>query len=75
MVWKPSTAETSLKYMKPMLMRSPNDEVSGTPAGPQTKLPVTELGFIQLSCWPRESHGNPQTMQAVARIMGLLSTK
>ena len=33
----------------------------------QTKLPVLVLGFIQLLA--KESHGNPQTTQAVAKAI------
>jgi hypothetical protein len=35
----------------------------------QTKLPVLGLGFIQLSCWPKAIHGNPQITLAVAKTM------
>lgn len=36
----------------------------------QSKLSVPGLGDIQLSHWPKGSHGNPQTIQAVAKTIG-----
>lgn len=35
----------------------------------QMKLPAPGLGYIQLSCWPKGFHGNPQTTQAVAKTV------
>ena len=37
------------------------------------KLPVLGIGYIQLSCWPKGSHGNSQTTQAVVRTIGCSS--
>jgi hypothetical protein len=28
------------------------------------------LGYIHLSCWPKGSHGNPQTTQAMGKTIG-----
>lgn len=61
------------KYMKAILMRSPNKgrrESYLAISCHQTQLLVPGLGCIQLSCWPRGSHENPQTTQAVANTMG-----
>ena len=33
------------------------------------KLPVLGLGYIQLSCWAKGSHGNPQITQAINENM------
>lgn len=33
------------------------------------KLPVLELCYIPLSCWPKGSHGNSQTTEVVANTM------
>lgn len=33
----------------------------------QTNLPVLGLDHIQLSCWPKGSHGDLQTTQTVAK--------
>ena len=35
----------------------------------QMKLPVLGIGYIPLSCWPKGSHGNSQTTQAVAKTV------
>ena len=52
--------------MKSILMRSPNNEEDRTPIGHlfSPKIPVMGLGFIKFSCWPKETHGNPQAAQA-----------
>lgn len=34
------------------------------------RFPLVILGCIQLSCWPKRSHANPQTIQPVAETMG-----
>jgi hypothetical protein len=39
----------------------------------QMKLPVLGIGYIPLSCWPKGSHGNSQTTQAVVRTIGCSS--
>lgn len=36
----------------------------------QVRLPVAGLGYIQLSCWQKGSHGNSQTTQAVTKTKG-----
>lgn len=36
----------------------------------QARLPTVGQGFIQMKFWPRGSHGNPQTTQAVAKTKG-----
>lgn len=38
----------------------------------QMKVPVAEIGYIKLSCWRNESHGNSQRTQAIAQINGCL---
>ena len=35
----------------------------------QVRHPVAGLGCIHLNCWPRGSHENPQTTQAVAKTI------
>lgn len=44
----------------------PQMEISGH----QMKHSVSGLGYILFSCWPMGSHGNPQTIQAVAKAIG-----
>lgn len=36
----------------------------------QTNLPGLRLGYIQSSCWPEGSHGNPQTIWSVDKTTG-----
>lgn len=36
----------------------------------QARLPVDGVGCIQLSCWPKESHRNPQNPRADAKTQG-----
>ena len=70
---KTQCSENFLKYTKGILMRSPNKgrrESYLAISCHQTQLLVPGLGCIQLSCWPRGSHENPQTTQAVANTMG-----
>lgn len=35
----------------------------------QMKFPVQELCYIQLNCWPKISHRNPQETQAVVKAI------
>lgn len=36
----------------------------------QLKLPVLRLGYVQLGCWPKGSHGNSQAIHAIAKTVG-----
>lgn len=36
----------------------------------QMKFPVQKLCYIQLNCWPKNSHRNPQETQNVVRAIG-----
>lgn len=58
--------------MKAILMRSLNKggrESHLVISCHQTRLPVPGLACIQLCCWPRKSHENLQTTEAVANTM------
>lgn len=53
---------TSYKYTKVNLMKSPNIEQEGPPTShvlSPSGFPVLEMGFIQLSCWPKGAYENP----------------
>lgn len=51
--------------MKIMLIKSPNN---GGDRIPTVQL-LSPLSYLQLSCWPKGSHGNPQTTQAIDSIL------
>lgn len=53
-------------------MRSVNDGGDGVQWAifcHQIRYSVLRLGYSQLNCWQRGSHGNPQVTQAVAKAM------
>lgn len=58
--------------MKAKLIRSPNYVEYGVTSDCllSQREASSVLGYIQLSCWPRWSHGKPQSTQAIAKITG-----
>lgn len=36
----------------------------------QLKHPVIEMSYIYLSNWPKGPYGNPQTFQAIVKVIG-----
>lgn len=72
---KPSSGDL-LKYLKVMLMKSPNNEGNGFPADYlliPNETSRMELDYIQLSCLPEGSYGNPQTTLPIAKTIGCSS--
>ena len=54
-------------------MKSPHNRGDGAPADHLlsiNKVSSTGTGHIQLSCWPKGSHGNLQTTRAIATKVG-----
>lgn len=47
----------------------PHNKGNGIDTNQKMKFPILGTGYIKLICWPRWSHGNPQTAQATAKAI------
>lgn len=69
--WKSSAKEKLPGIYKVILMRTPHnvDYSLNWPTSSQVRLQMARLGYVQFSCFLRESSGNPQIILAIAKTI------